>query len=69
VIDVGRTIEPTSRDEKDDPVLASAADGHANYIVTGDRDLLVLGEFEGIPIVTAEQFLRILDQAREDQTL
>lgn len=61
----GRTVDYTSRDEKDDPILASAADGHADYIVTGDLDLLTLGAFEGIPIVTPEQFLKILDAARK----
>lgn len=66
VLGVGRTLAPTSRDSHDDPVLASAADGHADYIVTGDRDLLVLSEFEGIQIVTPEQFLQILDDAQEN---
>ncbi|MDL1897345.1 putative toxin-antitoxin system toxin component, PIN family [Anaerolineae bacterium CFX7] len=61
-----RTISATSRDINDDPVLAQAADGHADYLVTGDLDLLTLGEFEGIQIVTPEQFLKILDAARED---
>lgn len=63
VVETIRTIDPTSRDPNDDPILASASDGHADYIVTGDRDLLALGEFEGITIVTPEQFLRILDNA------
>ncbi|TAH49079.1 MAG: putative toxin-antitoxin system toxin component, PIN family [Chloroflexota bacterium] len=63
IVEGERSIAPTSRDIKDDPVLASASDGHADYIVTGDRDLLALGEFEGITIVTPEQFLRILDNA------
>lgn len=66
MVESSQAISPTSRDEKDDPVLASAADGHADYIVTGDRDLLVLGEYEGIQIVTPEQFLKILDEAQED---
>jgi uncharacterized protein len=29
----------------------------ADYIVSGDKDLLDLGSFEGIPIVTAAQFV------------
>jgi len=62
----GHAIPATSRDINDDPVLAQAADGHADYLVTGDLDLLTLGAFEGIQIVTPEQFLKILDAARED---
>ena len=33
---------------------------HLAYIVTGDRDLLSLGDYEGITIVTPVQFLRTL---------
>lgn len=45
------------RDPKDRAVLACAVGGKANYIVSGDKDLLVLGIYDGIPILTAEQFL------------
>ena len=43
----------------DDKYLACAADGDADYIVSGDRDLLDLKQFIGIPIVTSRQFLEI----------
>ncbi|MBI4670620.1 MAG: putative toxin-antitoxin system toxin component, PIN family [Chloroflexi bacterium] len=66
MVAVKRTVDPASRDAHDDPILASAADGHADYIVTGDLDLLTLGEFEGIQIVTPVQFLKILDAARAE---
>lgn len=45
------------RDPADDVVLAAALEGRADNIVTGDDDLLVLGDFEGIPIVTPRVFL------------
>lgn len=42
----------------DDAILAVAA--HADLIVTGDKDLLVLGSDAGIPIVSpAEALVRI----------
>lgn len=50
-------IPPTSRDPDDDAVLACAVAAHADFIVSGDADLLVLGAFSGIPIVTAPQAL------------
>ena len=34
-----KTIPPRCRDPKDDPVLATAIDGHADAVVTGDDDL------------------------------
>ena len=54
------TIPRTSRDIEDDHVLACAKEGHANYIVSGDQDLLSLTRFEGIPIVTPAAFGAIL---------
>lgn len=45
------------RDPDDNIVLATAMAGNADAIVTGDRDLLVLGEYQGIQIVTAQDFL------------
>lgn len=45
------------RDPKDRIVLACAVGGHSDYIVSGDKDLLVLESYEGIPIVTPRDFL------------
>lgn len=47
------------RDSTDDAVLAAAVEGRANAIVTGDDDLLSLGEYEGIVILTPRQFVEI----------
>jgi len=40
-----------SRDMKDDKFLACAIEAKAEYLVTGDEDLLILEEYEGIKIV------------------
>jgi predicted nucleic acid-binding protein len=45
------------RDPKDDHLLALAMDGEARYLITGDRDLLLLSPFHGIQIVTPARFL------------
>ena len=50
-------------DPADDMVLACAVEGQADLIVSGDRHLLDLGEYQGIPIVTARQFLERLQSA------
>ena len=45
-------------DPDDDHVLAAALTGAADLIATGDkRDLLPLGSYQGIPIVTAKAAL------------
>lgn len=49
--------EVLCRDPADDVLLAAAVEGMADSIVTGDDDLLVLGDFEGIAIVTSRGFL------------
>lgn len=46
------------RDEKDNFLLALAKDSQAEFIITGDADLLILKEFEGTKIVTYQNFLR-----------
>ncbi|MEH2212661.1 putative toxin-antitoxin system toxin component, PIN family [Nostoc sp.] len=48
---------PQLRDPKDNLVLAAAVAANAEAIVTGDLDLLVLIEFNGIPILTPQDFL------------
>ena len=44
------------RDPKDDKFLELAVNGHADAIVSGDADLLVLDTFRGIPIITPAAF-------------
>ncbi len=46
------------RDPKDDKILELTLNGQAQYIVSGDRDLLVLHPFRSVKIFTAEEFLR-----------
>ena len=48
------------RDADDDWVLATAITAQADAIVTGDKDLLVLKSYEGIPIVTPRGFLALM---------
>jgi len=57
-------IVPTShievcRDPDDNRVLECAIDGEVDYIITGDKDILVLDSFEGIKIITVDNFLRL----------
>ncbi|MFT4243498.1 MAG: putative toxin-antitoxin system toxin component, PIN family [Acidovorax sp.] len=54
-------IAPTCRDPDDDAVLACALTAGADCIVSGDKDLLVLGHYQRIPIVTAAQALAAIN--------
>ena len=44
-------------DEADNRVLECALEGHADFIVTGDRHLLSLPPIEGLAILTPDAFL------------
>lgn len=46
------------RDEKDNYLLALAKDSQADFLVTGDKDLLVLQQFESTKIVTYQEFFQ-----------
>ena len=44
------------RDEPDNRVLEAAIEGNCEFVVTGDKDLLTLGHYRGVKIVTAKEF-------------
>lgn len=50
-------IVPELRDPDDTVVLATAITANAEVIITGDRDLLILQEYQNIQIMTATDFL------------
>jgi len=52
--------EEICRDPKDDFLLALAKTSNADYLVTGDRDLLVLENYGKTKIITIEKFERII---------
>jgi putative PIN family toxin of toxin-antitoxin system len=62
MVDPQTELGKSTRDPKDDPVLACAVDGQADYLVTGDPHLLELEEFRRIKIVTPGEFLQVLDR-------
>lgn len=55
-------IEQAGRDIKDDKFLACALEAKADYLITGDEDLLILKEYGGIKIVTPREFLEVLNK-------
>jgi putative PIN family toxin of toxin-antitoxin system len=55
-VEVHSTIR-ACRHPKDDKFWELAVDGRADLILTGDRDLLILSPFRGIPILTPTQYL------------
>jgi putative PIN family toxin of toxin-antitoxin system len=62
VVDLPETIPRICRDPDDDRLIACAVVGEADVIVSGDNDLLALERVGDIPILTAAQFLAMLEQ-------
>jgi putative PIN family toxin of toxin-antitoxin system len=59
-------IETTSnikliRDSKDNFLLNLSFDGKADYLITGDDDLLILGKYGKTHILTLSQFVKIIN--------
>jgi uncharacterized protein len=47
-------------DPGDDKIISCAIEGEAEFIVTGDKALQQLKEYQAIKIINAEQFIRVL---------
>jgi putative PIN family toxin of toxin-antitoxin system len=55
-------VIPDCRDPFDLPFLQLAVASKADYLVSGDQDLLILADRFDRPIVSAEQFIKTLDK-------
>lgn len=65
LIDSGRLvtldeIPSVCRDPKDDIFLATAVESQADYLVSEDKDLLVIQDYQGTKVLNALEFLRAL---------
>ena len=61
IVEPPRSADIIPDDHPDSRVLECAVHGEADYLVTGDRKhLLPIGEFEGVKILRAPEFLALL---------
>jgi uncharacterized protein len=61
--DIARTVRPRARlrvvsDDPDNRVLECAIAARAELLVTGDKELLALGEYRGVRIVNLREYLQ-----------
>ncbi len=54
-------IAPVCRDPEDDKILACAKQTDADYLVTGDQDLLVVAQYSRTRIITPRNFEHIFE--------
>lgn len=60
LIEQVKTINAVAADPHDDKFIACAVAGQAEYIVSGDEHLLVIKEYQGIPLLSPAVFLSAL---------
>ncbi|MCZ7382742.1 MAG: putative toxin-antitoxin system toxin component, PIN family [Candidatus Methanoperedens sp.] len=58
------TLNVIKEDPADDRILECAIEGKAEYLVSGNKHLLNLKEFQGIKILTARQMVEILEPSQ-----
>ncbi len=66
--DAARTVQPAvelyvvKEDPADNRIMECAVSAGADYIVTGDKDLLRLGRYDSIRILNVADFLEIAER-------
>ena len=58
--------EGASNDPADDLIIASALEGHADFIISGDHHLTNLENYQGIKIVDPSTFLALITRLDEE---
>jgi putative PIN family toxin of toxin-antitoxin system len=53
------TLQVIKEDPSDNKFLECAVVGKADYIISGDKHLLDLRKYQGIPIIKVDEFLKI----------
>lgn len=62
IVSVDKNVNVIKSDPDDNKILACAVSCGADYIVTGDKHLLELRVYENIKIVTAKEFVDIVEK-------
>ena len=62
VVEPSETPVGACRDKDDDNILACAVEAAAEYLVTGDKDLLHMKTYKGIRIVMPREFELLFDR-------
>ena len=61
VMEVREKINGICRDPADDKFISCAVSAGADFIVTGDKDLMTVKRYRSVKIVSASDFLKMMD--------
>jgi uncharacterized protein len=62
IIVPGSSEVSVTRDPSDDKIISAALESGADYIVTGDKDLLTIGEYQGVAIISPAHFMAAMSE-------
>lgn len=62
IVNPSQPVKVIIDDPADNKILECALEGKSEFIISGDRHLLSLGEYEGIKILRAADFLKVFDK-------
>jgi predicted nucleic acid-binding protein len=60
VVPITVSVHGVVADAADDVILATALSGQATYVVSGDRKVQAVGEYQGVAIRSPDAFLTVL---------
>lgn len=60
--DLTTSVSGVATHPEDDMVLATATSANADYLVTGDKPLQGLRQYQSVPIISPREFLTLLDE-------
>lgn len=63
LVEISKELKAVPADPNDDMVIECAVVSGASHIVTGDKHLLALGEYQSIAIIKATELIDLLSQA------
>jgi putative PIN family toxin of toxin-antitoxin system len=61
IVQVKSKFKAVKENPDDDTIIQTAYDSEADYIISGDKHLLLLKQFKGIRILTVDKMLNVLN--------
>ncbi len=62
-VQIKNNLHGICRDPKDDMILECASLANASMIISGDKDLLVLKQYNEIQILTPREFIKFIESS------
>lgn len=66
LVEITAQVHGVATHPEDDLTLATAVSAKADYLVTGDKKLQEVGSYQGVTIMSPQEFLKILESRQQD---